>query len=245
MPLTPDEQAALDERFEALEDRNAKLERLIRSGKAFTSNPLALATDLDDLGSVKTHLDFEEAPLTPSNPQAEVGRVFGVGRTGVNDASLRYIDKDGNISEITHAPSVRAYNSSNIAIPNDAFTVLTLNSERYDTDGMHSTSTNTGRLTATTAGIYVIWGGISWEAAGVNSRRGLQILLGTSVSIAEVQVEAGAITHIQNVSTIHNMAAGDYVQLRALQDGNGGGLQVIATERKSPEFAMTWLAPAP
>ncbi len=50
MVLTPEEQASIEERFEALERRNSRLERLIRSGKAFTSNPLALATDLDDLG---------------------------------------------------------------------------------------------------------------------------------------------------------------------------------------------------
>ena len=75
MVLTPEEQTDIEERFERLEERNAKLERLIRSGKAFTSNPLALATDLDDLGSVKTHLDFEEPPLTPINPPADVLRV--------------------------------------------------------------------------------------------------------------------------------------------------------------------------
>ena len=78
MPLTPEEQAEFEERFQALEDRNAKLERLIRSGKAFTNNPLALATDLDDLGSVKTHLDFEEPTLTPATPPADVLRLYAV-----------------------------------------------------------------------------------------------------------------------------------------------------------------------
>ncbi len=78
MVLTPEEQADIEERFEALEERNARLERLIRSGKAFTNNPLALATDIDDLGSVKTHLDFEEAPLTPVTPPADVVRLYAV-----------------------------------------------------------------------------------------------------------------------------------------------------------------------
>jgi hypothetical protein len=100
VPLTPEEQASIDERFEALEDRNAKLERLIKSSRAFTQNPLALATDLDDLGSVKTHLDFEEAPQTPVDPPAEVVRLSGVADGGAtrlvtrNDAGVgvpRYI----------------------------------------------------------------------------------------------------------------------------------------------------------
>ncbi len=93
MPLTLDEQANLDERFQALEDRNAKLERLLRSGRAFTNNPLALATDLDDLGSVKTHLDFEEAPLTPATPPADVGRLYV--RNLSNLAQLFYVDASG------------------------------------------------------------------------------------------------------------------------------------------------------
>ncbi|KKL97826.1 hypothetical protein LCGC14_1830550, partial [marine sediment metagenome] len=76
MVLTPEEQVIIEERFEALEDRNAKLERLIRSGKSFTSNPQALATDLDDIGSIKTHLDFEESPLVPTVPPDGVSRLY-------------------------------------------------------------------------------------------------------------------------------------------------------------------------
>ena len=99
MPLTPEEQAALDERFEALEERNTKLERLIRSGRAFTSNPLALATDLDDLGSVKTHLDFEEAPLTPIDPQADVLRLYVKDFSGLS--TLLYKDDAGHEIQVS------------------------------------------------------------------------------------------------------------------------------------------------
>ncbi len=88
MVLTPEEQASIEERFEALEERNARLERLLRSGKAFTNNPLALATDLDDLGSVKTHLDFEEAPLTPVDPLADVLRMSAVDVSGTTGLRL-------------------------------------------------------------------------------------------------------------------------------------------------------------
>ncbi|KKN00089.1 hypothetical protein LCGC14_1141270 [marine sediment metagenome] len=99
MPLTPDEQEALDERFEALEDRNERLERLIRSGRAFTTNPLALATDLDDLGSVKTHLDFEEAPLTPIDPPADVIRMYAKEFSGLS--TLFYKDDAGHEVQVS------------------------------------------------------------------------------------------------------------------------------------------------
>ncbi len=75
MALTPEQ---IEERLRALENRNTKLEELLRSGRAFTDNPLALATDLDDLGSVKTHLDFEEPTLTPVTPPTDVLRLYAV-----------------------------------------------------------------------------------------------------------------------------------------------------------------------
>ena len=94
------EQKKIEARFKALEeansilaDQNAKLERRLRSGRAFTNNPLALATDLDDLGSVKTHLDFEEAPLTPGTPPADVLRLYA--RDGGGVPILGLVDPAG------------------------------------------------------------------------------------------------------------------------------------------------------
>lgn len=73
MPLTQEEIAG---RLKALEDRSAKLERSLREGRGFTANPLVLATDLDDLGSVKTSLEFEEPTLTPEVPPEGVSRLY-------------------------------------------------------------------------------------------------------------------------------------------------------------------------
>ena len=107
MPLTLEE---IEERLIALEEG---LKRRLRSSKAFTSNPLALATDLGDLGSVKTHLDFEEAPLIPVNPPADVGRLYTEARSGVGaDSVMRYIGTGGAKSELTHPP-LRVCTSNN------------------------------------------------------------------------------------------------------------------------------------
>ncbi|KKM15002.1 hypothetical protein LCGC14_1700420 [marine sediment metagenome] len=112
---------------------------------------------------MKTHLDFEEAPLTPVNPPAETGRLFGVGRTGVNDTRLRYIDKDGNISEVTHPPAVQTVSAGNLAIANVTWVSSIYGSaDAFDTDDMHSTSVNTSRITINTAGIYALSGVVSW-----------------------------------------------------------------------------------
>ena len=54
MPLEAGGLAAFEERLLALEERSQKLERRLRSGRGFTDNPLALSTDLIDLGQVSS-----------------------------------------------------------------------------------------------------------------------------------------------------------------------------------------------
>ncbi len=110
MPLTPEE---IEERLIVLEEG---LKRRLRSSRAFTTNPLALATDLDDLGSVKTHLDFEEAPLTPVDPPEDVLRVSAVDVSGVT--GLRLTD-----SASTDTTIVARTRTLNISL--GAFTVHT------------------------------------------------------------------------------------------------------------------------
>ena len=61
-------------KLEELNKRLMELERL--QTPSISINPLRLSTDLDDVGSVKTHLDFEEAPLTPVTPPADVARLY-------------------------------------------------------------------------------------------------------------------------------------------------------------------------
>jgi len=242
MPLTPEEQEEFEARFQALEDRNAKLERLLRSGRAFTNNPLALATDLDDLGSVKTHLDFEEAPLTPVNPPAEVGRISGVGRTGVNDTSLRYIDKDGNISEVTHPPAVQTVSAGDLSANNNTWTSTIYSSaDAFDTDSMHDTVTNTSRITINTAGIYALSGVVSWVFSATGQRAARFFLNGTT-SIRQVTADATAATvgNDQLISMLYNLAVTDYVELQVWHN-RGSALSVDSATK----FEAVWVAPAP
>lgn len=51
-------------------------------------------------------------------------------------------------------PRCKVYDNTGIAITTD--TLLTFDSEVYDTDSMHSTTTNTSRIVFTTAGLYEV-----------------------------------------------------------------------------------------
>ena len=67
-------------------------------------------------------------------------------------------------------PSVRVSNSTALTLTTSVTLVLTFNTERYDRLGMHSTSSNTNRLTAAVPGIYSIGGNVT-VAAGVGTTR--------------------------------------------------------------------------
>jgi len=145
-------------------------------------------------------------------------------------------------ADLPQMDGVRVYNSADLSINNDSFTVLTFDSERYDRGNLHSTSSLTSRLTAARAGIYPITGHIRFagNAAGV---RYLGVLLnGATVIAQQGALNAAGSADILSVSTLYYLNAGDYVELQAYQN-SGGLLSVTATGNKSPEFAMQWMGP--
>src|SRR3990167_9707136 len=146
--------------------------------------------------------------------------------------------KEGHIHDLSrHQGGVigaRVYNSGDIAnIVTATITTLTFDSERYDTDTIHSTSSNTSRLTATTAGKYLIWGSATWAFTPVNGA--IFIWLNGTTYIARHQPAVDYRT--MNVSTVWDMAAGDYVELRVEQN-SGGNISISAISAYSPEFGM-------
>lgn len=141
--------------------------------------------------------------------------------------------------------SVRVYNDANESIADPSLTALTFNQERWDSDTMHSTSVNSSRLTATTAGLYDIGGNVVF-ANGAGTARGLFIRVGGSNYIAGQYVPpvgGGGVTTL-NVSSQWSLAAAEYVELVVSQD-SGGALNVTSVSASTPEFWMTRLGPQP
>jgi hypothetical protein len=129
----------------------------------------------------------------------------------------------------------RVYNNANISIATATNVNLTFNTERYDTDSIHSTVSNTSRLTANTAGIYLISAAISWEN-DVNGSRQMGLYLNGSTQCAISRVCADdPVRH--TVSTIYELSVGDYFEVRVYQD-SGSTLNVLVAGNYSPEFMM-------
>jgi hypothetical protein len=115
--------------------------------------------------------------------------------------------------------SVRAFNSGNQTLTDTVGAVLTLDSETWDTASLHSTSTNTGRLTAAVAGRYIVNGSCVF-AANANGWRMLRIRKNGTTYYSSFRVnalaDATAGVHA-DVTAMVDLAASDYVELVATE----------------------------
>jgi hypothetical protein len=117
---------------------------------------------------------------------------------------------------------------------------LSFNSERWDTDLIHSPSTNNSRLTCRTAGRYLILGQIMWEAGAGYRQLSIRLNGATQIAIDTRDATSASAGTAQIVSTVYDLAVDDYVELRARQDSSGD-LDVISCLNYSPEFTMVRL----
>lgn len=146
---------------------------------------------------------------------------------------------DAGISDI----SVFVNNSANQNIPSAETTVLTFNTESYDTDTMHSTVSNTGRLTATTAGKYHIGSVVTIFNDGTGGFVDFDIRLNGGPVIARQtyrMVEASNDYIGVQIHTDYNMAANDYVEVTAYQ--GSGGTKRTNVGSGTPQFFMSRFA---
>jgi hypothetical protein len=132
----------------------------------------------------------------------------------------------------------RAYNTADQTISNATVTSITFDSERWDNDTIHDTSTNTGRLTCKTAGTYTIAGQVSFDFSAVGARQARIKLNGATIIGAASMGSSDASDYVRFcVTTVYQLAVNDYVELEVYQS-SGGNLKVIAEAAKSPEFMM-------
>ena len=161
----------------------------------------------------------------------------------VTEANLDTLSDD--ITFLAGPPRTRVYNNANIShATSGTLQAVTFNSERYDTDTMHSTAVNTSRITFTTAGTYDVFGALDFDANATGYRQ-IAIRVGGATYIASVTVPtigAGA-PHQLVIATTYAFTAGQYVELMANQT-SGAALNILASANYSPEFGATLRAVA-
>jgi hypothetical protein len=107
-------------------------------------------------------------------------------------------------------------------IANATFTAVNFSVEKYDTDGFHSTTTNTSRITIPSgkAGKYLITGKLNWASNATGYRQIAIYKNGSNLSYNAYAVVNGNITGITIVS-LDSLAEGDYVELFGFQTSGG------------------------
>jgi hypothetical protein len=126
-------------------------------------------------------------------------------------------------------PTCAVFNTTNPPISSGVTTVLTANSERWDNDAMHSTVTNTSRITIQTEGRYAIASTVSFDghATGV---RGTDFLVnGTTAYPGSGSTAVGAgVSEVLTTIRFIDLNVSDYVETRAVQtSGTNLGVTLV------------------
>jgi hypothetical protein len=116
----------------------------------------------------------------------------------------------------------KATSSSATSATNGTWVAIAFQTEDFDTDGFHSTSTNTSRITIPSgkAGKYLFIGAGGLVSAGAGTGRRFMTLYKNGVQIALTQVEftasSNAVMQLQTTAIL-DLAVSDYIELYILQ----------------------------
>jgi hypothetical protein len=151
-------------------------------------------------------------------------------------------------SMIGTIPAARAYATQDQTIPFSTTTPVALDAEAFDNANLHNTATNNSRLTAPIAGIYQIEGAVQWDSNTTGNSRNLSIQqFGSDPRPLVTDARPANVTSQRTnvASTLTRLAAGDYIELRVIQDG-GAGVKVLnctGAGNRCPVLSMHWVGP--
>lgn len=150
---------------------------------------------------------------------------------------------DTNLDFLANPPACRVYHSATQSLADNAFTALVFNSEAYDTDGMHSTSVATGRITFNTAGLYLVTfhGTLdvgTYNHAEVNLRLNGATTIATGDNMDNATTTFGKTV---GFSTVYKFAAAQYVELRIFQDNAANAARNLTAGPDGNGFTATWI----
>jgi len=175
-----------------------------------------------------------------------------IARLGVGVAGTRLVPDAGQATGLRWQiqPTCRVYNDAALDPAVGAWWTVTLNSERWDTNDMHSIVSNTSRLTIPTGGggIYAIDGCAQFdtsEAGGNAHYFGIRVLLGGATVIAQYgPAEHTMLTHDMGlaISAQWSFAVAGYIELQVFTSVD---INILSAGSFSPEFGATWLRVAP
>lgn len=144
--------------------------------------------------------------------------------------------------------AARIFNTTNQTIAANTWTTVSFNAEYINRGGMHSMTTNPGRLTAQRAGLFAVGGEVVFGGKG--STGGAQLLYNGSIVIASSFSTSPGTNASQHacVATLWYAAAGDFFNLQAHSgSATAADRQILGpssstTGPASPSLWAVWLS---
>lgn len=128
------------------------------------------------------------------------------------------------------------------SIPTSAYTAIQFQVETLDRDNAHSTTTNTDRFTAQTAGWYQFSGVIAFAANAAGYRRLYWQCSNGGMAGAFHQTSGlNIVQGIPATTVVHYLNVGDYVTLSGWQD-TGAALNTVASGGVFSSMNAIWLS---
>jgi hypothetical protein len=142
------------------------------------------------------------------------------------------------VAFLLNPPRTMCYNSAVHTMTSGTPLMFTWDTEQYDTDGIHSPTTNPSRLTPQTAGLYHVEGQIDFAASAVGARQVGILFNGSTAAAYDTQPTGSAV--LQCSKDIYFNGTTDYVELQGLQT-SGGNLNDTAGPGLT-WFSCRWVA---
>jgi len=135
-----------------------------------------------------------------------------------------------NLEFLIDPPACSVYHNTTQSLANDTTTALLANSEYFDNASMHSTASNTSRITIGTDGRYLFYATVTFAADGTGRRLVyLRVNGTTSYLLNSIAPPASPTTCVVPVIKSLPLVATDYVEVLANQN-SGGALNTTLSE---------------
>jgi hypothetical protein len=139
-------------------------------------------------------------------------------------------------------PMFKAYATATTVVPNNSTPTIALDTTVIDTEAGHSATTNPSRYTIQVPGKYVAVGSLSFPGNSDSTRRGLGIMQnGAFVR----NIAYPAITNSSwsgSMSEILVCAAGDYIELAAINGASTSQSLNVGTVAVDPTLSLYWIS---
>ncbi len=167
-------------------------------------------------------VQMDEQASEPSTPSAGKSAIFlkADGLYVIDDAGSvvgPLVDAAGGGG---YTENARVYNDANQALAYDTLTLLSWNSEDWDTDTIHDPSTNPSRLTCKTAGKYAVAAGLGWSSNNTGRRDAWFYKNGAALNIGDQR--GGQNNTYMTMITVLNLSVSDYLEVKAQHTVVGG-----------------------